>query len=145
MDKLILLKEYLLSSKLNETGFTLIAAAGFEKRGIASLELIKNLKIQITDSIILKYEDEELNRPYSEKISSIARSISRNYYETNIGNELEEKLLNILKQEKNKVLVDITCMSRFYIFYILDTLYINDIEYHIIYTEAEEYFPTKKF
>lgn len=144
MAKIQLLKNLLLNDHYPNSDTILIVAAGFEKRCIAVIELLIKYGQKLDEVLVIDYNDAILNEPERSKIISSANKISQRI---TIFEDLDFDSLFKLNNSKlqKKILIDITGMTRVIVFNLLNYCDSKKIDYDIIYTEAEKYFPTKEF
>ena len=138
------LKNLLIKNHYSNSKTILIVAAGFEKRCIAVIEHLKQHEQKLDEILIIDYNDTILNEPERSNIISSAKEISRRitiFDDLNFDSLFE---LNNSKLQK-KILIDITGMTRVIVFKLLNYCDSKKMDYDIIYTEAEKYFPTKEF
>ena len=120
----------------------LILAMGFEDRNIAIIEKIKTASLSIKKIILLDYKNKNANEPMRSDIIKKSNIISKSIeiIETNELSKIENHL-----KDNDKVIIDISGMTRIIIFQVLNILDRMGIFYDIVYTEAETYFPLKSF
>ena len=116
----------------------LILAMGFEDRNIAIIEKIKTASLSIKKIILLDYKNKNANEPMRSDIIKKSNIISKSIeiIETNELSKIENHL-----KDNDKVIIDISGMTRIIIFQVLNILDRMGIFYDIVYKEAETYFP----
>jgi hypothetical protein len=133
--------------KNNYKSLSLLLSAGFEDRAQAAPLYIANKSNEIkAHAIILDYDEIYANEPNRSKILGI---IDNGFSSRELipSSRLDYALLRCKERvlEGDNLLVDISGMDRILIFKILNFLFFNNIFFNIVYTEAETYYPNKKF
>ncbi|MGD1923176.1 MAG: hypothetical protein ACFB03_03165 [Paracoccaceae bacterium] len=129
----------------NETRrITLIVCAGFEDRAIKATERLIQHEIRLQNLVVVKFRAEE-NRDNEKALLELSKQLvsQSNYIECE-ADELSPltKVISSLRSNEDLVVFDITGCSRSVMLVLLSQLYDIDIEFDILYTEAEEYYPT---
>lgn len=129
----------------NETRkITLIVCAGFEDRAIKATERLIESNISLCNFVVVKFGGEE-NRENEVFLANVAvKLVSDAGYIECDACELSplRDVLNRLTPADDLVVFDITGCSRSVMLVLLSEIYDHAIEFDILYTEAEEYFPT---
>lgn len=144
------LYSYKIESWQNENkgkSITLLLAAGFEDRArAAAVSLEKRSNLVRSYAVVLDYEDLQTNEPNRSKI---IKGLKKSFDIVDVIALPEaEKALCLCKERSMKgdiLLVDISGMSRTLIFQVLNYFVLSNIPFHIVYTEAEKYYPSKNF
>lgn len=122
----------------------LIIACGFEERVLGILHKSQLLKVPYKRIVILDYDNDELNEPNKSIVISECKKICQNTFNIKLRNI--DRLSSSLEYQKgDRVLVDITGMSHVLSFQVLAFLNQSNIEFDIVYTEAELYYPEESF
>ena len=129
----------------DEKNIIFILAAGFEERCMTCLEIAGNIDANLI-MVVLDYRDNNSNEPIRSKLFD-GSSLTTNYCYILKDSEIDFLASKISKYDGNnsKIILDISGMSRRMIFSILYQLFYIDIDFCILYTEAEEYYPDKLF
>lgn len=126
---------------------SLILAAGFESRAKTSLSIIgTNPAIELVGALVFDYENQKANEPTRTEILKSLEDKLGNF--NLIGMHDVHSLSDYVREQENlnrAVLVDITGMSRVWIFQILHEMFNSKVPFHLIYTEADSYQPDQKF
>ncbi len=123
---------------------TFIFCAGFEDRAITSAQKLNDLGVPAKNCVLLKFDGSE-----NEKNWKIIKQLSGglcppNGYQEFMTTELSRfrEFLKSLVPGSDLVIFDITGCSRTIMMNVLSTLYDSGLEFDLLYTEAEEYYPT---
>jgi len=126
---------------------TLILNNGYEKRAIRGAQLAFKLGFKPKHVILLKYQGEENKTNYA-KVVKIGKALVS---EPSHYHEIETKDISFLNdffatlnQNTNRIVCDITGLSRSLILRVLSQVYKRKLKLSLIYTEAKEYYPRKK-
>ena len=123
---------------------TLVVCAGFEYRAIKATERLSNIGIALKNFVMVKFGglDNEVNEAALVELSAKFLGIDH-YVECGVGDlsRLRE-LLDDLDPLDDLVLLDITGCSRSAMLVLTSLIYDLGLEFDILYTEAEEYYPT---
>jgi hypothetical protein len=126
---------------------TLILNNGFERRAIRAAELLNTAALKAERVIVLKYEGSEHEANYK-KVSAIARRMVRSssgYYEIqscDLGPL--SSILATVDPVGERVVCDLTGLSRFLILTVLTRLYKRRLNFSLLFTEAREYYPRRR-
>lgn len=133
-----------LHSLYNADDTSLILSAGFEKRALQFLRLFRNDGLNARRVVVLDYPNTELNEPTRSELLSMAAQVSANVDCVSISETgLPPGIFAGL--HKTPLIVDVTGMDRVVMFSVLHALDGERCPYTIAYTEAEWYYPLKKF
>lgn len=131
---------------LNEP-LTLILNNGFEDRSVRGAELIYELGLKPEHVLLLKYPGEENKNNY-EKISQMRKALvprASQYREVDLWDVAPlASFLESLEQHKDRIVCDITGLSRSLLLRVLTQIYRKGLKFSLIYTEAEEYYPREE-
>lgn len=137
-------------SKISTTSIY-IGTAGFEDRSLAILEQCKENHIFFEKIIGIKYDPPQENNQ-SWKFDDLARVVSRegkvNWFKYSRFNPEEFTAGSLglydLILDSNRIIVDISGMSKFLIIVLLDELRDFSFDVELVYCEAETYYPTQE-
>ena len=125
---------------------TVIISNGFEERATRGVELLKQYGIKPERIILLRYAGKEHNKN-QEIISTISKELvgPSRYKEIDSGDyESLNMVLGQLEPERDRVVCDITGLSRVIIFSVLTRVYKRNLLFSLLYTEAAEYYPLER-
>ena len=132
------------SSKLFDEHFhiNVIFCAGFEDRTLGFLNFLSKKKnITLNHAVIIDYVDTELNEPSRTRLINAA---TLHFKECSLVKI--DKLFRLLEISNDiPLFIDISGMNRNTIFDVIFFLYSNKIVFHIVYTEAQSYYPDYNF
>ena len=138
----ILDKSYFKAKRLTTTKSIIIVSAGFEERCIAFLRKFSCLIHQ--NSFVIIFDYPKINTQWRNEIISTITNNGLNYITLKFDEN--EKLKSFVKKyNPNEIFLDISGIGRYNIFKLLHTIEQTNSPYHIIYTEANEYYPLKSF
>jgi len=128
---------------------TYIAAAGFEDRGMAILDVCLHENIKIEKAIAIKYEPhgDPRNRlvEFNNKLEEVGASVTWITYNRRGPQEFQTKCASLLNSiGSSHILVDVSAMSKFLIMVLLQSIRKLQNSLTIAYAEAEIYHPTKE-
>ena len=125
-------------------GATLIAAAGFEERCLAAARLLRTHRVRIVNGIVLDYSDKQLNEPRRSELINTVQQVAE-VFVLHASDEASFSFASLPLLGEGEIIVDITGLDRMLMFALLDELDRRGTEFHVVYTEAENYFPTRAF
>lgn len=130
------------NQKLNFYGYRniLIFAAGFEERGIAFLKEHSKTLLNHCHVLVINYPN--VNIEWQEVIKELLKVYNFSFQALNDINYLSRE---IKEYNPDNIFVDISSMERHLLFKVLNIVDEIKINYNIIYTEAEKYYPLFEF
>ncbi|RIL08440.1 MAG: hypothetical protein DCC75_08900 [Proteobacteria bacterium] len=125
---------------------TLILNNGFEERAARGAQVVSTLGLRPRQVVLLKYQGKEHNRNHA-VVSQIGRSIvgtPSRYHEIEARDLTAlDAILGTLDPDTDRVVCDITGLSRYLMLRILSQTHNKRLKLSLIYTEAKEYYPRK--
>lgn len=123
---------------------TLIVCAGFEDRATKATERLITHDLSLQNFVVVKFGGEE-NRENERILYNLSKQlVSEGCYAECDARELSplKDILNLLTPADDLVVFDITGCSRSVMLILISEIYDIGLEFDILYTEAEEYYPT---
>ena len=123
---------------------TLLVVQGFEERSVGLLEALVGERIKVRRIVIAKYSAVDIeNLRFEDRFISAGFAASElPPTEVVTNNDGEWITPFLVDSPTTRIVVDITGVSNRAMFYVLDKLASCDMEVHLAYTEAGEYWPT---
>ncbi|WP_162914961.1 hypothetical protein [Desertibaculum subflavum] len=135
----------LLKNQLSD--ICLVVCAGFEDRAPRAAELIEGMDVRARSVLLLTYPGEEHSASY-ERLMSACHRIAHGpgaVRQMPLADALREPgLVEVINMPGDLVVCDITALSRIALFSILTRIVNSNRRLWLLYTEAEEYWPTKE-
>lgn len=123
----------------------IILCAGFEERVLRSVEHLIESGAKPASVLVLSYAGEE-NAPNLERLRKGATKLCSASYCLELSvSDLQgiSRHIERLRRETRKVIIDVTGISRVLMLPLLSLLYDAQLDLKLVYTEAQEYYPTK--
>jgi hypothetical protein len=117
---------------------------GFERRALRGAELLDKIRFRPSRVVLLKYPGQE-DQKHTIKATNVAQRLAGDmatYREiscTDTGSQ--DAVLAELERRRDRVVCDITGLSRNLILRLLTVIYGRRLNFSLIYTEAKSYFP----
>lgn len=130
--------------KSEERRITLLVCAGFEERAVTATQRLLDLDITFENYLVVRFGSPE-NQENESLLSSLSEEL------VGVGDFKEcsfedldplKDILTQLNASKDLVLLDITGCSRSVMLVLISMIYDLGLKFDILYTEAEEYYPT---
>jgi len=126
---------------------TLVLNNGFERRTLRSAEALKEVGLRAVQVLLLRYDGPENKKSYA-KVSRIAKQLVEGnsaYLEVSCNDaDSLDPIFRGLDLEHERVVCDISGLSRHVTLTLLTMLYRKRVKFSLIYTEAKEYYPRRK-
>jgi hypothetical protein len=125
--------------------FTLIVSAGFEPRAPRAAYLIHEARLRPERVIVLTYERDKDSKSHK-SIMAICEKLAPSDRRAEVRVEALEELERLLAEVPldERVVCDITGLSRMAMYRVLTLLARRATPFWVIYTEADEYYPRKR-
>lgn len=134
-------------SLLKATGkIALLLNDGFERRTLRSAEVLSEIGLRPAQVVLLRYGRPENEKSYVEVARVAKRLTQRASRYSEVGLSDTDRLNAILggmNREDDRVICDISGLSRYIILSLLTRFYRMRARFSLIYTEAKEYYPRK--
>lgn len=130
--------------KLEQRRITLIVCAGFEERAVTATQRLLEIGIPIENFLVVRFGSPENQANESLLASLLGEKIG-------VGDSLDcniedldplKDILTQLNAANDLVLFDITGCSRSVMLVLISLIYDLGLEFDLLYTEAEDYYPT---
>jgi hypothetical protein len=121
-----------------------VFCGGFETRALRASELIRELKLPVSKILVIGYDGTE-HKGNTKRLMEVAEALCLEGQILNVNAHDVRQIrgwLDDVKDQNESVVVDITGMSRILMMSILSETYDRYIDTKIVYTEAEDYYPT---
>lgn len=125
---------------------TLILNNGFERRAARSAQVLHEIGLRPLQTVLIRYPGKENEQNYRRVSALIKRMCPARHGEIDARDI--DSLMPVLAEldvERDRVVCDITGLSRYLMLSVLTRIYKQRTKLSLIYTEAREYYPRKQY